>query len=278
MVFFPPAKLNLGLHVLGKRDDGYHNLESIFLPTGWTDILEIHVDDNVPDGELSFQSTGLPIPGDASNNLVVRAHQLLLESHDLPGLTIHLHKVIPMGAGLGGGSADGTYALKAINQCCTLGVKDDALAEMAAKLGSDCPFFLHSGPALVSGRGEVIEPLSFALPLHNQWVVIHHPGVHVSTAEAFQNLVPSQRSTSWSDLAHTPIERWHDLIGNDFEPGLKTQHPAIHEALESLKATGARYVQMTGSGAAVFGLFSREEEARAVDLPGNQTYVGRLMA
>ncbi len=277
MLFFPPAKLNLGLHVLGKQSDGFHNLESVFLPTQWTDVLEVRLTEGAL-GSLEFTTSGLDIPGTTEGNLVVRAHAMLAESHALPGLHVHLHKVIPMGAGLGGGSADGTYALMAMNDVCGLGLSGEDLAPWAASLGSDCPFFLHSKPALVSGRGEVIAPLEFGLPLDGWWLVIHHPGIHVCTAEAFGALTPAHRHTDWAKLSTTEVGRWSDLIRNDFEPGITAVHPEVQHALNQMKASGAHYAQMTGSGSAVFGLFESEPEARAVDLDHGHTHVGLAIA
>ena len=156
MVFFPPAKLNLGLHITGKRDDGFHDLESVFLPIGWSDILEVVIDEEVPQGQARFEWTGLAIPGDTVDNLVTRAHKRLADALELPGVSIYLHKVLPMGGGVGGGSANGTYTLRALNEVCKLGLSNDALMTHAAELGSDCPFFVQDAPALVRGRGEIV--------------------------------------------------------------------------------------------------------------------------
>ena len=262
MVFFPPAKLNLGLHVLGKRDDGFHRLESLFLPIGWNDMLEVVVAPDVPRGEAQFTWTGLDIPGDSADNLVTRAHAMLAEKHDLPGLSIHLHKVLPMGGGVGGGSADGTYTLRAIDEVCDLGLSTQDLMELAAQLGSDCPFFVQDRPALVSGRGEVVTPLEFELPMKDVWVVVANPGIHISTAEAFSGLVPRDRTTDWTRLAHEPLHAWKDIVQNDFEPGACERHREVAALLTQLEEAGATYVQMTGSGSTVFGLFMEEGAAR----------------
>jgi len=276
MVLFPPAKLNLGLHVLGKRDDGYHALESIFLPLGWTDILEVLVDDSVAPGELRTVWTGLDIPGDTDNNLVVKAHRLLAAKHNLPGLAAHLHKVLPMGAGLGGGSADGTYMLRAINDVCDLGLSREELMTLAAELGSDCPFFVNARPALVTGRGEHVAPLGFELPLDGLWVVVANPGIHISTAEAFGGLAPRNRTTDWAALAGEPASAWSDLIQNDFEDGACARHPKVAALLDALGHAGAVYVQMTGSGSTVFGVFEEETSARQAAAKVQSNYCGPL--
>lgn len=262
MVFFPPAKLNLGLHILGKRPDGYHALESVFLATGWTDILEVNLAPDVAAGTLETTFTGRDIPGDPDANLVVRAHGLLQARQALPGLRLHLHKVLPMGGGLGGGSSDGTWTLRAINEVCALRLSTETLAEMAANLGSDCPFFAQDRAALVTGRGERIKPLGVELPLAGWWVVVWNPGIHISTQEAFAGVVPSDRRTDWHALATVPVAEWHTLVRNDFEAGVAARHAVVGDALERLRANGAAYAQMSGSGSSVFGLFAREATAR----------------
>ena len=276
MVLFPPAKLNLGLHVLGKRDDGYHALESIFLPLAWTDILEVLRDDSVAPGELHTVWTGLDIPGDADNNLVVKAHRLLAAKHALPGLSAHLHKVLPMGAGIGGGSADGTYMLRAVNEVCGLGLSREELMNLAAELGSDCPFFVDAQPALVTGRGEHVSPLSFELPLEGLWVVVANPGIHISTAEAFGGLTPLDRTTDWAALANKPASAWSNHMQNDFQAGACERHPQVAALLDALGRAGASYVQMTGSGSTVFGVFEEETTARQAAAEVQANYCGPL--
>jgi len=278
MVLFPPAKINLGLHVLGKRPDGYHALESIFLPLAWTDILEVVVAPHVAAGDMKTTFTGLPIPGASDNNLVVKAHRILAKQHDLPGLHLHLRKNLPMGGGMGGGSSDGTYALLAINDVCQLGLSRETLLAHAAELGSDCPFFVDSAPAMVTGRGEHVAPLGFELPLDGAWVVVANPGIHISTAEAFGGLTPTERTTPWDQLATAPLAQWHTLIRNDFESGAVDRHPAIGNLLQALRDAGASYVQMTGSGSTVFGLFHDETMARSAGTACGAHFVGPLSA
>lgn len=262
MVFFPPAKLNLGLHITGKRDDGFHDLESVFLPIGWSDILEVVIDEEVPQGQARFEWTGLAIPGDTVDNLVTRAHKRLADALELPGVSIYLHKVLPMGGGVGGGSADGTYTLRALNEVCKLGLSNDALMTHAAELGSDCPFFVQDAPALVRGRGEIVEPLRDELPLRGWWVVVANPGIHIRTAEAFADLTPAPRSTDWNALSTMPVTAWEQVIQNDFEVGARQRHPQIGQLIDAMSKAGAAYAQMTGSGSTVFGLFEHEGVAR----------------
>lgn len=262
MVLFPPAKLNLGLHITGKRDDGFHNLESVFLPIGWSDILEVILRPEVPQGQARFQWTGLAIPGDSVDNLVTRAHKRLADECALPGVSIHLHKVLPMGGGVGGGSADGSYTLRALNEVCNLGLSHDALMRHAAALGSDCPFFVQDAPALVRGRGEIVEPLQSELPLRGWWVVVANPGIHIGTAEAFGDVTPAPRSTDWDALATVPVTSWRDVIQNDFEVGARQRHPQIGMLIDAMTEAGAAHAQMTGSGSTVFGLYEKKEVAR----------------
>ena len=229
MVYFPPAKLNLGLHILSKRPDGFHDLESVFLPLRWTDMLEVTLDDEIPAGEARFEWSGLNIPGNASDNLVARAHRLLAEKHDLPGLSIHLHKILPM--------------------------SPQELAHDAGLLGSDCPFFVQDGTALVQGRGEHVTPIDLSSVLDGCHVVVANPGIHIGTAEAFAHVTPQTRVTDWQALADTPLNQWHLHLRNDFEAGIRAQHRAVDELLTWMAEAGADHVQMTGTGSTVFGLF-----------------------
>ena len=265
MVYFPPAKLNLGLHILNKRADGFHDLESVFLPLRWTDMLEVTLNDDVPAGEARFEWSGLEIPGNASDNLVTRAHRLLADKYDLPGLSIHLHKILPMGAGLGGGSADGTYALRAINDVCELGLSPQELAHDAGLLGSDCPFFVQDGAALVQGRGERVTPIDLSSALDGCHVVVANPGIHIGTAEAFAHVKPQARDTDWQGLAGTPLNQWHLHLRNDFEAGIREQHSAVNELLTWMAEAGADHVQMTGTGSTVFGLFKDQASAKRAE-------------
>ena len=265
MVYFPPAKLNLGLHILSKRADGFHDLESVFLPLRWTDMLEVTLNDEVPAGEARFVWSGLEIPGNSSDNLVTKAHRLLADKHDLPGLSIHLHKILPMGAGLGGGSADGTYALRAINDVCELGMSPQELAHDAALLGSDCPFFVQDDAALVQGRGERVTPIDLSSALDGCHVVVANPGIHIGTAEAFAHVTPQARITDWQGLAGTPLNQWHLHLRNDFEAGIRAQHAAVDELLTQMAEAGADHVQMTGTGSTVFGLFTDRASANRAE-------------
>ena len=275
MIYFPPAKINLGLKVLEKREDGFHNIESVFLPTQLCDVLEVHKIDNGNNGELKFECSGIEIVGDNENNTVVRAHQLLSEKFELPALEAKLHKLIPNGAGLGGGSADGSFMLKAINEICQLGLSVDSLEEFAAELGSDCPFFVKNIPAIVTGRGEKLNPIPVAsekLRFEELMILIIHPNVHVNTSSAFSWLKDAKGNNSQDDaqrvqlssnlkkldycnLLETPIESWNDLIVNEFQQPIANRFPQINKALKLIDNSDADYFQMTGSGSSVYGLY-----------------------
>ena len=279
MIYFPPAKINLGLKVLEKREDGFHNIESVFLPTQLCDVLEVHKIDNGNNGELKFECSGIEIVGDNENNTVVRAHQLLSEKFELPALEAKLHKLIPNGAGLGGGSADGSFMLKAINEICQLGLSVDSLEEFAAELGSDCPFFVKNIPAIVTGRGEKLNPIPIAsekLRFEKLMILIIHPNVHVNTSSAFSWLKDDKgnnpkddaqriqvnsnlKNLDYCDLLETPIESWNDLIVNEFQQPIANRFPQISKALKLIDDSGADYFQMTGSGSSVYGLYKFEK-------------------
>ena len=247
MLAFPNAKVNLGLHITGKRKDGYHNIESCLFPIPWTDVLEV-----IPSRSFSFTSTGLPIEGGDSDNLCVKAYDLLKKSHNLPPLDIHLHKVIPMGAGLGGGSSDGAFTLKIINELCQLELSDKILMEYAGDLGSDCPFFIANQPVIARGRGTELTP--FEVDLSGWYIALSCPDVHVSTKEAYAEAIPkSSCNPIQYTLAHQ--DNWRQGLRNDFELSIFRKYPIIQSIKVKMYDLGASYASMTGSGAAVFGLF-----------------------
>lgn len=266
MLFFPPAKLNLGLFVTGKRPDGFHDLESVFIAFPWTDVLELHSIDG-DTGTLQLELSGIPIPSHTEgDNLVKRAHEALMQAgHDLPAVHVRLHKMLPIGAGLGGGSADGTWMLRGLNALFQLGLNSEQLIRISETLGSDCPFFAEEGPAFVSGRGERLTRLSAEGHSWNGWhLAVVHPNVHVSTRAAFEQLTPRPAPLDLRDLGQIPVDTWHARgVANAFEPGISAIVPEISEAL-NLVRDGAAYVQMTGTGAAVFGLYSDAIHAQSI--------------
>jgi 4-diphosphocytidyl-2-C-methyl-D-erythritol kinase len=249
MVIFPNCKINLGLHITGKRPDGFHELETVFYPVPLKDIVEV-----VTSTELKFESSGLSIPGDSTNNLCLKAYHLLKQDFPhLPPVHMHLHKIIPMGAGLGGGSADGAFVLRLLNEKYQLNISSPQLINYAAKLGSDCPFFILNKPAFASGRGELLEPI--ALDLSSYTFVLVHPGIHVNTKWAFEQIQPKVPALSIKEIIQLPIEEWKLYLQNDFEAPIIKQHTEIAEIKSALYADGAIYASMSGSGSSVFGIY-----------------------
>jgi len=253
MISFPNAKINLGLHITQKRKDGYHDIETCMVPIPLCDALEM-----ILDKTPTWNVTGLPVPGDPKDNLILKAEKLLKKDFQgLPSLQIHLHKHIPMGAGLGGGSADGAFALKLMNNLFDLHLDDFFLEEYAAELGSDCPFFIENTPKIARGRGEVLEPTS--LSLQGSYVVLIHPGIHVGTKEAYAGVTPSKPKTPLEEVL-ADRSRWKEELINDFEASIFKNNPAIAEIKARMYSAGAYYAAMSGSGSSVFGLFEQAPE------------------
>jgi|HubBroStandDraft_2_1064218.scaffolds.fasta_scaffold04977_8 4-diphosphocytidyl-2-C-methyl-D-erythritol kinase len=255
MVSFPNCKINLGLKILRRREDGFHDIETIFYPLPLCDILEA-----VRGPELRFNATGRAIPGDPGANLTIRAWQLLQQDFpDLPFVHIHLHKKIPIGGGLGGGSADGAFMLDLLNRQFRLGLDAGRLARYAVQLGSDCPFFLLNRPCLGRGRGERLEPL--LLDLSGYSFLLIHPGIHISTAEAFSRCRPDEDGPPLNSIITQPISQWRDILINDFESPLFVQYPVLRKIKQSLYDRGALYTAMTGSGSCLYGIFEKGQTA-----------------
>lgn len=258
MIQFPNCKINLGLSIVSKRSDGYHELETVFYPIKLNDIVEIVR--TTPTKELvQFTSTGIQVPGEIANNLCVKAYNLLKEAYPaISAVKIHLHKHIPMGAGLGGGSSDATAVLKILNQLFNLSLTKEQLLYFAAQLGSDCPFFVLDTPSHAIGRGEILTAIE--CDLSNYTIALIHPGVHVSTSWAFQQLTPSKKEKSIANIVAQPIESWkHELI-NDFEAPIFQAHPLLAELKEFLYNQGALYASMSGSGSSLFGIFPKNQQ------------------
>jgi 4-diphosphocytidyl-2-C-methyl-D-erythritol kinase len=254
MVVFPNAKINLGLRVKAKRDDGYHELDTVFFPIPLTDVLEVITDPSLENG-FAFSQTGLSIPGDASNNLCSRAYALLKKDHpSIPSVKVHLHKLIPMGAGMGGGSSDGAFMLRLINEKYNLDLDNEALKAYALKLGSDCPFFIYNQPCHARGRGELMDPIK--VDLKNKTLVLVCPGIHISTAEAFANIRLSPNAPSTASIVMNPLETWKEHLINDFEHTVFPFHPELKEIKERLYENGAVYAAMSGSGSTIYGIFN----------------------
>jgi 4-diphosphocytidyl-2-C-methyl-D-erythritol kinase len=252
MLVFPKAKINLGLRITGKRSDGYHDLETLFYPVGLCDALELVPDPNGLDKD-TLTLTGFKLPGRKEDNIVLRAVSRLRELFPIPFLKIHLHKSIPAGAGLGGGSSDAAFILRAINRRFDLSLNADKLKVIAAGLGSDCPFFIDCQPAFATGKGEILSPVGDLLS--GFYGVLVNPRISVSTEEAFNNCLPSMPERSLRDLITSPVSVWKDLIINDFEKTIFIRYPQLKSIKESLYSSGAIFSSMSGSGSTVYGIF-----------------------
>ncbi len=245
MLFFPNAKINIGLNIVSKREDGYHNLETIFYPIGWKDVLEI-----VPSSTPGFKCTGITVEG--GENLCEKALKLLKVDYDIPDVFIHLHKNIPTGAGLGGGSSDAAFTLMGLNQLFNLGISKHELKGYALQLGADCPFFIDNVPSFASGVGEELIPLD--LDLKGHYLVVVKADVFVSTSEAFSAVTPKPSDFSLVDEIQKPLSDWR--LKNDFEDSIFKHHPKLLAIKNTLTGAGAVYTSMSGSGSSIYALFS----------------------
>lgn len=251
MISFPNIKINLGLNILSKRTDGYHNLQSIFYPVNWCDILEI-----VKSDSFDFQASGLKIPGNPADNIVVKAYELIKSEHRIGQVSMFLHKAVPTGAGLGAGSSNGAFALKMLDELFELNLSKEQLLDYAGRLGSDCPFFIENAPCHVSGRGEILQKID--LNLSDYWIKIIHPGIHISTKEAFAKITPKNQSIDLLSVQSSKKLSFYKHFINDFEIALSDDYPEVITLKSQLVTEGAFYASMSGSGSAVFGLFDKE--------------------
>ncbi len=256
MLSFPNCKINLGLHVTEKRSDGFHTIDTIMVPIEWNDILEI-VHDSTSITATDFKCTGTRLYGPKEKNLCLQAYDLLASRYSLPPVKMQLHKIIPVGAGLGGGSSDSAHTLMLLNKIFNLKISEPELEEYASQLGSDCPFFIRNRIVHATGKGEIFEPLK--LKLKNIFCVIVKPRVHISTASAYSLIKPRKRDKSLKELIEAPIKDWKDLIENDFEKAILETNPTIKNIKNRLYKLGAVYSSMTGSGSAVYGFFTEEK-------------------
>ena len=261
MITSPCAKINLGLNVVARRADGYHDLETIFYPIPLCDTLEItRIEEQSPsDPRCELTITGHAIEGNQQDNLVVKAFRLLARDHQLGRVQIHLHKQIPSQAGLGGGSSDAAFTLRMLNKLFDLNLTNEKMHQYATKLGADCAFFITSRPAYATGIGDHLSPIDeLARQLHNYYIVIVKPDVAISTREAYTSLVPSRPNTCCRDIVREPIEQWREMLSNDFETPILSRYPELSAIKVALYNAGAVYAQMSGSGSAFFGLFKEE--------------------
>lgn len=262
MVTFPNAKINLGLDVVAKRPDGYHNLETVFYPIPLEDVLEITTvkDANAPD--YTFTMHNAVFEGDNNDNLVVKAYKILAADHKLPKVEMALYKNIPTGAGLGGGSADAAFALKMLNGIAGLGLSDDRLEEYAAQIGADCAFFIRNTPAYATGIGNILTPTTCNISGYT--LVLVKPEIHISTKQAYSLVRPAAPETPLTEIAKLPVEQWKGLMKNDFEKSVFAAHPLMERIKEQLYEIGAVYASMSGSGSSFFGIFKEEQEVEKI--------------
>lgn len=268
MISFPNAKINLGLQIISKRKDGFHDIETCMYPIPLFDSLEMILSKN-----SDWNSSGLEIPGKKEDNLIYKAYRLMKKDFpNLPELNIHLHKHIPMGAGLGGGSSDAAFALKLMNNLFDLHLDNFFLEEYAALLGSDCAFFIENTPKIASGRGEILEPID--LSLKGKRLLLINPGIHIGTKEAYAGVTPSIPNVKLSEIL-ADQSRWKVELINDFEASIFPNHPEIAKIKAKLYEAGAFYAAMSGSGSSVFGLFT--EEPKTVKLDESYFYFQRTL-
>ena len=263
MVTFPNCKINLGLNIVNKRSDGYHDIETVFFPVQLKDALEV-----IEKEKFEFSTSGSPIEGETEKNLCIKAwHLLKKDLPHLPAVQMHLHKAIPTGAGLGGGSADGAFTLKLLDKKFNLDLSEKQLINYSLALGSDCPFFILNKPCFATGRGEILEQVEPDL-FSDYKIVIVHPGIHISTAWAFATIKPSKPFKSIKQMIQQPITTWKDELINDFENPAFKKHPEIKKIKDVLYDAGALYASMSGSGSAVYGIF-KKDKAISLSFPRN---------
>ncbi|PCH68491.1 MAG: 4-(cytidine 5'-diphospho)-2-C-methyl-D-erythritol kinase [Bacteroidales bacterium] len=256
MLRFPNAKINIGLNIVEKRTDGFHNIETIFYPIPLADGLEISDSDNK--NKYNFKSSGIPINIDDKDNIVCKAFDLLHAKHSIPSTNIHLHKNIPFGAGLGGGSSDAAFMIKMLNEQYKLRIPSNSMENLAGQLGSDCSFFIDNKPVFAEGKGDIFSEADIKLSGYH--ILLVKPNIHISTPEAYSNITPSCPSKSLKELILNPIENWKHLIFNDFENSIFPNHPELKEIKNKLYNMGAIYASMSGSGSSIFGIFRDEQK------------------
>ena len=270
MIEFPNCKINLGLRIVRKRKDGYHDLETIFFPVPLNDVLEIIRDpqhQQVNTSSVRFSASGISVDGKINDNLCIKAFNLLQKDFpQLPAIQMHLHKAIPMGAGLGGGSSDAAFTLSLLNKQFNLGLSQEQLINYALQLGSDCPFFILNTPCYATGRGEIMQPVIINLEAYK--FIIVNPGIHINTSQAFSGITPDLPEKSLQDIISHPIEAWKNEMSNDFEKPIFKLHPEIERIKNKLYANGALYASMSGSGSTVYGIFEKNKKV-VIDLPSS---------
>lgn len=267
MVLFPNAKINIGLNILRKREDGYHDLETLFYPIGLKDALEF-VENG--ENEVNFNSSGIALDVPPEQNIVLKAYRLLQEEHKLPGVDFHLHKVIPFGAGLGGGSSDAAFLLKSLNEYFDLSISAIKLKHLAGSLGADCSFFLENTPCHATGKGEILTSVDFSLKGFHLLLV--KPPFGVETKSAYAAVVPGAFPFDFMKIIRGPVSDWQGMLRNDFEPSVYSKYPETAAIKAKLTGLGATYASLSGSGSSVFGLFEKEPSFKETDFPADSFF------
>jgi len=268
MLYYSNAKINLGLNVIEKRNDGFHNIETVFYPIAVEDAMEF-----VPSEKLELTSSGIEVDCELEDNLIIKAYRLLKNDFDIiPILRFHIHKTIPFGAGLGGGSANAAYTLKALNQFYKLNLSEDELLKYAKQLGSDCAFFIKNTAVYAEGKGDVFT--NAQVDLSNYYILLIHPGFGVSTPEAYANIKPEKPIKNCREVLENSVETWKDDLINDFEWSVFQNYPLIEDLKNKLYKKKAVYAAMSGSGSAVFGVF--KEKPLVDEFNEYWTWVGKL--
>lgn len=250
MIAFANAKINIGLHILEKLPSGYHNIETLMVPIKWHDVLEI-----VKSDKFELHISGKPVDAHAKDNLITKAVRLIENEYKISPVKIYLHKILPMGAGIGGGSSDAAFTIILLNKIFELQLSDEEMMKIASRLGSDCPFFIKNKPCIASGTGVVLE--EYDINFDDYKLIIINPKIHISTAEAYASVTPDNNRQSLKDLLKKPIEQWRDLIVNDFQKTLFVKYPLLKQIETELYSQGAIYASMTGSGSVMYGIFEK---------------------
>ncbi len=279
MLDFPNAKINLGLFITKKREDGFHNLQSVFVPVGWTDVLEILPSQT---GKTEMIVTGISIETTNNNedNLCLKAYQLLQKAYNLPAVHIHLHKNIPIGAGLGGGSADASFTVKMLNKMFDLKLSDEQMEDNVRTLGSDCAFFIKNKPMFCFEKGDKFKNIE--LNMREYLILLVYPNLHIPTKEAYTNIQPYEINFDISNLVERKdFFEWKNLLHNDFENSLFPKYPVLNQLKESFYEMGAVYAAMSGSGSTIFGIFEKNkldflQELRAGYQKEYKTWLGEI--
>ena len=273
MICFPNCKINIGLNIIEKRKDGFHNLETVFYPINLKETLEF-VEQDSQNKKTEFNSSGIKIEGNSTDNICLKAYNLLKEEYTIPELNIHLHKSIPIGAGLGGGSADGAYMIKYLNAYFNLNIPIEKQEKFAAQLGSDCAFFIKNKPVFAYGRGELFKEIE--LNLNNYSILMIKPNIHISTAEAYSNIKPKLPEISVKDAILKPINEWKNCISNDFEDSIFPKYGYLKEIKQELYNKGALYAAMSGSGSTIYGIFDKNIKTNEFEVDTNFVWKGDL--